>query len=148
MKVTGIISTLVIASAASAAAIPRDIGVTSALNAAITKLDSVLGTVEGNVNNAASCLTGPIDLNDLHAQLTSLQAQLGGILPAIPGLPIPVKRADLTGPLSTVNGAVTGVEGEVSNTVGTVEGALSPALGPVTDVAGQVAGPALSSMFC
>lgn len=68
MKVTGIISSLAIASAVSAAAIPANVGVSSTVNEAITKLNTVLSTVEGVSNGAVSCVTGGVDLADIKSR--------------------------------------------------------------------------------
>jgi len=124
MKVTRIVSSLVIASAAAAAAIPRQID-TSPLNPVIAKLDSVLANVEGAINGA-SLATRSVDLEDIHSQLTEIQGLLGAI-PSSPGLTD--KRTVL--PTNPVNELVTGVKGSASSDVDSI---ASPVLSTRTPI--------------
>ena len=135
MKVATIVSSLVIASAAAAAAIPRQID-TSTVNAVIIKLDSVLANVEGAVNNGASSAPGSVDLGDiqsrkmtditiklieLHLTLPIELTEIQGLLSAIPSIPVlTTKRTVL--PPDVVNELVTGVKGSVSGDVDDIAG--------------------------
>lgn len=71
-------------------------------------------------------------------ELSDVQGTLSSILPA---LGLPIKRADLSGPLGDANGVVTGAEDGVSAVAGVADGVVKPVASTVTGVAGDVASP-------
>ncbi|PTU21340.1 hypothetical protein P175DRAFT_0492017 [Aspergillus ochraceoroseus IBT 24754] len=114
MKFTGIVSTLAIAGAASAALIPN-LQVVK-IQSTITRLDSVLGTVEGLVGTTTNTVS--------QAALTSVKSDLSGIHN---------KLENLVGGL--VTGVVSnGVVQEVTSIAEETASSVVSTLGGVTEV--------------
>ncbi|KAL1964148.1 hypothetical protein VTN77DRAFT_7236 [Rasamsonia byssochlamydoides] len=145
MKFSGIIATLAVSGAATAAVIPRDQVVSPTIQGTLVQLNTVLGSLQSLAQNNVNGVANTADVAGIKSELDGIKSQLA----TLAGQTTQATKRDLvTGAVGTVTGTVDSVAGPVitpvdqlaGNAVGTVEGAAGAVASPLLDTLGSVTG--------